>query len=1022
MAEEDELVFEKAIAISNADQRLAFLEDACQDNVTACENLKRLVASYFAAGPFMCQPATGLIESEPNESSLGGSRFEESIGDRVGHYVLVDVLGRGGMAIVYRALQNEPIEREVALKIIRPGQESEQSIARMELERQALAVMDHRCIAKLFDAGITDWGHPYYAMELVDGEVITAFCRTAQLNMDQRIRLVVDVCGAVEHAHRKGIIHRDIKPSNILVSKTEDVCEVKVIDFGIAKHVSPDRFGGQTLTELGQLVGTPQYMSPEQASLDQNSIDTRSDIYSIGAVLYELLTGQTPFPSASILDTLNRIQAAEPTAPSRIIRGLSADLNAICLKCLEKDPNDRYPSARELELDLKRHLSGLPVQARRTSAAARLVRWAKRSPMAASLSGLSAVALIALLAVWATFTYELKQQRDEIVATAEKLDLERNHAQENFERAHRAIQESLSIRSHTPLGSSDTLLFQKHLLKTGIDFYDELLREDEHGSALSAAPGELASAQLERARLYFEYGKVLLSAHENTSALQAFSSAISLAGELKKNADTELQVDAIRLQGVVSTSVVQAYRRLGAYPEALEAAQRGRTCYQELVGKGELDGDYKNWYLALSWIRIGQVHVEMSKRQEAMRAFEMSLEYCRQLSNVYDFQLTHSNVLLELAQIFRQEGKTDQALATIDQALEIARDICVRSTPPLERYQLARIKCLRERARCLGDARRPQELQDAYREAIQFQEMLLASHPDSEQFVLGLAELYDEMAAAISTGEASAAMVAKAEALRKSLDLRTLRPQRLLLTARMRLDSAAYDLHQLSYTSAARQFSEALALLARLPDDYMADVVAELRTGGHYRLATAYFNATEYALALQHFQHYDDATDSRSEDFRTGLAICYGEIGDSKSALRTVQGISNEFPNTNEMVSYLPVVSMLDLSFRKNVEVARWAEVDAEFRAIAKWKSAMSGPQLQYNALALCRAVEIIESSKDLKVFAPEFIDWAKQEAILSLDLFVQRSGQPLMSGLANDPRIASVAEEPGFLPLTKDR
>src|SRR5262249_5448499 len=345
---------------------------------------------------FLKDPAPGAQRPEGASAAstlpLNVGPPGEKAGDRIGRYKLLQRIGEGGCGLVYMAEQEEPVRRRVALKVIKLGVDTKQIIARFEAERQALAMMDHPNIAKVLDAGSTETGRPYFVMELVRGIRITEYCDEHNLSTKERLELFIQVCHAVQHAHQKGIIHRDLKPSNILVASNDGVPVPKVIDFGIAK-ATQGRLTDQTLfTAFEQFIGTPAYMSPEQAELTMQDVDTRTDIYSLGVLLYELLTGRTPFDArellASGLDVMRKtIREQEPVRPStklstmlaedltttarhrhtesvKLIHLLRGDLDWIVMKCLEKDRARRYETASGLANDLRRHLNCEPVVAR----------------------------------------------------------------------------------------------------------------------------------------------------------------------------------------------------------------------------------------------------------------------------------------------------------------------------------------------------------------------------------------------------------------------------------------------------------------------------------------------------------------------------------------------------------------------------------------------------------------------------------------------------------------------------------
>ena len=343
----------------------------------------------------MTKPAASCAPGNEFHPTSLYQALPEELGTVIGRYKLLEKLGEGGFGAVWAAEQREPIKRRVALKVIKLGMDTRQVIARFEAERQALALMDHANIAKVLDAGTTETGGPYFVMELVRGIPITKYCEQEQLSTQDRLDLFIKVCNAIQHAHQKGIIHRDIKPSNILVTLHDGVPVPKVIDFGIAKAIQQELTEKTIYTQLQQFIGTPAYMSPEQAEMSGLDIDTRSDIYSLGVLLYELLTGMTPFDAKELMRSgLDEMRQDHPRAgaaaaqlavdarnwkrpksngsnhsalPSTVSVPHSAidrDLDWIVMKCLEKDRARRYETANGLALDLKRHLENEPVTAR----------------------------------------------------------------------------------------------------------------------------------------------------------------------------------------------------------------------------------------------------------------------------------------------------------------------------------------------------------------------------------------------------------------------------------------------------------------------------------------------------------------------------------------------------------------------------------------------------------------------------------------------------------------------------------
>lgn len=417
-----EAVFHFAVELP-VEERGAFVLDQCRGDSTLHARVLRLLAAHDASANFMATVALSP-ESRADFAPLKNDAAEDCIGP----YKLIEQIGEGGFGVVWLAEQDRPVKRQVALKIIRLGMDTEDVIARFGQERQALAVMDHPNIAKVFDAGATPTGRPFFVMELVRGVKITEFCDENGLSTEQRLELFVQVCHAVQHAHQKGIIHRDLKPTNILVATHDGRPVPKVIDFGVAKATGAERLAEVTLrTRMEQMVGTPLYMSPEQAALGGGDIDTRSDIYSLGVLLYEMLTGKPPFDAKTLMaagfDEMRRIiREVEPPCPStrlvalkeeelrstarlhaseprKLTSVLRGDLDWIVMKAIEKDRTRRYESANGLAMDIQRHLRSEPVLARPPSTGYRVRRWAKRNKLAFAAGSSIVAALLSGIAL-----------------------------------------------------------------------------------------------------------------------------------------------------------------------------------------------------------------------------------------------------------------------------------------------------------------------------------------------------------------------------------------------------------------------------------------------------------------------------------------------------------------------------------------------------------------------------------------------------------------------------------------------
>jgi serine/threonine protein kinase len=545
------LIFLDALASHPPEQWEEYADGACRGDSRLRARVADLLQAHQELGSIREDPPANV------NTIVMPHMVPEAPETVIGPYKLLRQIGEGGMGVVYLAMQTHPVQRKVALKLIKAGMDSRQVIARFEAERQALALMDHANIARVFDAGTTAGGRPYFVMELVHGVPITTYCDDNRLTLRQRLELFVPALQAVQHAHQKGIIHRDLKPSNILIAEYDDRAVPKIIDFGVAKAVGGKLTDKTMFTQFGQLVGTLEYMSPEQAKFNQLDVDTRTDIYALGVLLYELLTGTTPFghdrlhaagfdevlrilrdeepqkPSTR-LTTINNLPSVaakrhiEPARLSRLVRG---ELDWIVMKALEKDRNRRYETANGFASDVQRYLADEAVQACPPSAAYRLRKLARRNKATVVGAVLVLASLIGGIvgtswqAVRATEERNEKEQarresvaneRKAVAEAARALDQEaltqrqRERAENNFRLAREAVDQMLTRVAEEMAGKPHMEQIRRALLVDALTFYQGFLQQK------SADP----SIRHETARAYLRVGRIyiLLGRHEEAEA------------------------------------------------------------------------------------------------------------------------------------------------------------------------------------------------------------------------------------------------------------------------------------------------------------------------------------------------------------------------------------------------------------------------------------------------------------------------------------------------------------------------
>jgi serine/threonine protein kinase len=729
----EKTIFLEAAEIASPSDRVAFLDRACAGEAQLRAAVEALLLSH--------QRSHDVLDA------TAATRAERP-GTMIGPYKILQQIGEGGMGVVYMAEQTEPIARRVALKIIKPGMDSRQVIARFEAERQALAMMEHPNIAKVFDAGTTDSGRPYFVMELVRGIPITKSCDEHQLTLKQRLELFLPVCQAVQHAHQKGIIHRDLKPTNVLVAQYDDKPVPKVIDFGVAK--AAQKLTERTMfTEFGQVVGTLEYMSPEQARLNQLDIDTRTDIYSLGVLLYELLTGCTPFdgkrlrsaafdemlrivreedpprPSTRLsgAETLPSIAASRSVEPARLSRTIRGELDWIVMKALEKDRGRRYETANDFAQDLRRYLDDESVRACPPSTSYRFRKFVRRNKQGVFAAMLIFLALVAGV-IGTTWSLIRERQHSEALQAAHERERQLN------ERARQAIE---TITSNEAI---DQLTRERELRPEQRDFLDKLIQYYAE-SARDAADTEQERSR--QALAYFRIGRmnqVLGRIHDSENA---YRRAVALGRQLVADFPDrpELRKQLAGSLGNLGTVLQHDSEAEATYFEAA-------AMYRKLAGEFKDQSDFRQ---ALAGIlhNLGNVFCETNRLPEAETAIGESLAIRKQLA----VELPERPILRRaqamshnsLGWLYQLSNRLPEAEAAYSESLALYKQLNFDADfPNRPEFRLELAKTQRNLGNVLGLTNRPKEAKAAHSEALIVFRQLVAEYPNRPEFREELAD------------------------------------------------------------------------------------------------------------------------------------------------------------------------------------------------------------------------------------------------------------------------------------------
>jgi serine/threonine protein kinase len=758
MSEEE--IFHQARARTDPEERAAYVEQACGGDAALRAAVEGLLRADVGASGFMDRPP-------PDSEATFDAPIGERPGSVIGPYKLLEPIGEGGFGVVFMAEQMQPVRRKVALKVLKPGMDTSQVVARFEAERQALAIMDHPNIAKVYDGGATPSGRPYFVMDLVKGMPITNYCDEHHLTPRQRLELFIPVCQAIQHAHQKGIVHRDIKPSNVLVAPYDGKPVVKVIDFGVAKAAGQPLTERTLVTGFGTIVGTVEYMSPEQAELNNQDIDTRSDIYALGVLLYELLAGSPPFTrkdleNAGMLEMLRVIREQEPsrpstklsssdalptlsanrgTEPAKLTKLVRGELDWIAMKALEKDRNRRYETANGLAMDLHRYLADEPVLACPPSVVYRLRKYARKHKKVLATAAVFVALLVAATGISIALASWALRERD-------RAEDRTREAETNLRSALGAVDQMLTrIGDVTLVNVPQMEPVRRELLQDALRFYQKFLSQEANNavirSELAIAHRRMGTIQSllgqrkeaeESYRQALTLGEQLLAespddpaplenladTHKDLGAFyfdtvrwsqaeKALKQGVALREQLERR-DPAYPENRGRLAGIHAT-LVGLYRFMGQLDQAEAAFQMCKGLMEDLLSRDAKNVRYLmilgNCYQNMALVYHAQDRAALAEAAN-LKALDLYQQLVRDQPEVVDNQKRLAKVYNNLGLLYAREGKHSKADAAYQQCVALHETI-LRDHPKVVAFQVDVGGCSGNMAHHVRQSRSPEE-------------------------------------------------------------------------------------------------------------------------------------------------------------------------------------------------------------------------------------------------------------------------------------------------------------------------